>query len=248
MRTADEISQALELSCRGLNCSEISRRTGIPRRTISDWVTGRAPKPRARPGFVASEVAERSPASYAYVLGMYLGDGYVADHGRGVFRLRFTLDAGYPGIVDATRTAVAELMPRNSVRVFPKKGERAVEVTCYSTSWPSLLPQHGPGRKHKRSIQLTGWQREITHRHPSELLRGLYHSDGSRIVARQPRHGIVYLYPRYCFANRSRDIIRILCNHLALIGVRWTEPAPDRVQVARRDSVEILDSFIGPKW
>jgi hypothetical protein len=99
---------------------------------------------------------------------MYLGDGFLADHRRGVYRLRITLDARYPGIFEATRIAIAELMPQNSVSVQPKPGENAVEVGCYSTLWPILLPQHGPGRKHKRSIRLTAWQRQITHGHPGD--------------------------------------------------------------------------------
>jgi hypothetical protein len=236
------------MSASGLSRSEISRRTGIPRRTVSDWTRGRVPHRRARPAPAPAEIAGRSPASYAYVLGMYLGDGFLADHGRGVFRLRVVLDASYPGIVDSTRQAIAELLPRNSVSVQPKQGENAVEVGCYSTLWPFLLPQHGPGRKHTRSIQLADWQGRITHEHPGELIKGLIHSDGCRFVARQPGRGVVYLYPRYSFSNQSRDIIGMLCEHLDLIGVGWTEARPDLIQIARRDSVEMLDSFIGPKW
>jgi hypothetical protein len=80
------------------------------------------------------------------------------------------------------------------------------------------------------------------------LIRGLIHSDGCRFVARQRGNGIVCLYPRYCFENKSSDIIGIVCEHLRLLGVEWTEPRPDAVQIARRPSVEILDAFIGPKW
>jgi hypothetical protein len=36
--------------------------------------------------------------AYAYLLGVYLGDGYVTTEQNGVHRLRITLDDVYPGI------------------------------------------------------------------------------------------------------------------------------------------------------
>ena len=80
------------------------------------------------------------------------------------------------------------------------------------------------------------------------LIRGLIHSDGCRFVARQIRDGRAYRYPRYCFANRSADIIRILCQHLDMVGVEWTRSSVEQVQVARRDSVARMDEFVGPKY
>jgi hypothetical protein len=47
----------------------------------------------------------RQPAdaySYAYLLGMYLGDGTPRGHGRS-FQLRITLDGLYPGIIPSAR-------------------------------------------------------------------------------------------------------------------------------------------------
>ena len=43
--------------------------------------------------------------SYAYLLGAYLGDGYVANTGRS-FQLVITLDAAYPDIVEEVRAAI----------------------------------------------------------------------------------------------------------------------------------------------
>ena len=42
------------------------------------------------------------------------------------------------------------------------------------------LPQHGAGRKHLRTIELEGWQREIVAQCPELFLRGLFNSDGCR--------------------------------------------------------------------
>jgi hypothetical protein len=122
-----------------------------------------------------------------------------------------------------------------------------VIVSCYSKVWPRILPQHGPGPKHSRPIELKRWQAEITAQHPANLIRGLIHSDGSRFVAKQRSGGRLYSYDRYCFSNRSEDIIRIFCDHLDLLGVRWTMTAPNQTQIARKGSVALLDSFVGPK-
>jgi len=90
-------------------------------------------------------------------------------------------------------------------------------------------------------------QRTITFVHAEELIRGLIHSDGCRLLARQPRHGRVYTYSRYCFKNRSRDIMRIFCDHLDLLEVDWTLTDAEQAQIARRDAVAKLDEFVGPK-
>jgi hypothetical protein len=42
-------------------------------------------------------------------------------------------------------------------------------VVSYSTHWPHLFPQHGPGVKHKREIELEPWQERIVERHPDRL-------------------------------------------------------------------------------
>lgn len=118
--------------------------------------------------------------------------------------------------------------------------------------WPYAFPQHGPGRKHARRIELAGWQRNLTHRHAQALLRGLIHSDGSRVINRfktplpSGRIGR-YAYVRYFFTNYSADIRRIFCEHCDLLGIHWTQSSFKNISVAHRNSVAILDSFIGPK-
>ncbi len=119
-------------------------------------------------------------------------------------------------------------------------------------SWPNLFPQHGPGRKHERRIELAPWQLRITRAHTEEFLRGLIHSDGSRCINRfavKLPSGRVgrYAYPRYFFTNYSADIRKIFCEHCELLGIRWTQSNARNISVSHRDSVAILDSFVGPK-
>ena len=59
--------------------------------------------------------------------------------------------------------------------------------------------------------------------------------------------GKTYAYPRYQFSNRSADIKRIFCDACDAIGVRWRRMNQWNISVARRESVERLDAFIGPK-
>jgi hypothetical protein len=114
------------------------------------------------------------------------------------------------------------------------------------------FPQHGPGRKHERVIELADWQRELTTRHPKALLRGLIHSDGCRCVnrftTRLPQGGDrEYSYVRYFFSNHSLGIQRIFASHCELLGIKWTQSKPFMLSVSDRASVAMLDSFIGPK-
>lgn len=185
--------------------------------------------------------------AYAYLLGAYLGDGDITRHARGVFRLRITLDMKYPEIVECARRAMSEVVPRNRVGVGRRAEEGVMLVMAYSKNWPTLLPQHGPGPKHRRPIALCPWQRHITHRFPQAFVRGLIHSDGCRFVARQRAGGRTYEYLRYAFSNVSTDIRRLLCEHLDLVEVRYTHVPPVQIQIAQRGSVQALDSFIGPK-
>jgi hypothetical protein len=69
-----------------------------------------------------------------------------------------------------------------------------------------LIPQHGPGRKHERKIDLAEWQQAIVNREPEQLVRGLIHSDRCRVINRVVVNGKEYAYPRYFFAQVSTDI------------------------------------------
>jgi hypothetical protein len=203
----------------------------------------------------AAVTGERAPglvgepglyASYAYVLGMYLGDGCISRTGR-TERLRVTLDSAYPGVIEECRRAVGDLMPGHAVSIV-KRRDRAVDVSCYSILWPQLLPQHGPGRKHERRIELTGWQERIVRAEPKPFLRGLFHADGSYFVNRVTSSaGRTYCYDRYFFTNESAEIKELFRWACDIIGVETRLAGRRNVSVARRSSVAILNTFLGPK-
>jgi hypothetical protein len=45
----------------------------------------------------------------------------------------------------------------------------------------------------------------------------------------------------------SADIRGIFCEHCELLGIRWTQSSFKNISISHRDSVAILDSFVGPK-
>jgi hypothetical protein len=120
-------------------------------------------------------------------------------------------------------------------------------ITSYWRAWPCLLPQHGPGRKHERRIELVDWQRVIVESAPEAFLRALVHTDGWRGVNRVRVKGREYAYPRYQFSNRSDDIRRLFTDACDRLGVAWRPWGPFHISVARRDAVATLDRFIGLK-
>lgn len=249
MRALAEVESVRELIGRGARDLEIARVTGIPRTTVRDW--------RARCAFRSSSDARRNecpicgrgelePSSYAYLLGLYLGDGCLSRQPRnGVYKLRITLDARYPGILNECADAIVAVRRRGRSFQVARKGCR--EVGSYWNHWPCLFPQHGRGVKHSRPIQLVAWQSEITRTLPGRFLRGLVHSDGCRVINQVVIRGRRYAYPRYQFRNTSSDIRAIFCEACYDFGVHWTQSGPTTISVSRACDVARLDTAVGPK-
>jgi hypothetical protein len=247
MRPQDEVDEVLTLIAAGRSDAEIARRTGIPRRTVLDWRHGRASLQRRGRGSCGLEhqPAELAPAAYAYLLGMYLGDGCLSVT-RGIWRLRVVLDARYPGIVAECAHAMEGVVPGKRAHVLRRRDGNCVQVSMWWVHWPCLFPQHGPGPKHRRKIRLEAWQQAIVSANHEPFLRGLMHSDGCRFIARQRKGASAWAWTRYAFSNRSEDIKDLFCASCDAIGVRWTRTTRE-VAVARRESVARLDALIGPK-
>ena len=183
---------------------------------------------------------------YVYLLGMYLGDGYiVADAQRGCIRLRIYLDMRYPGIIDECAEAMRAVMPNNRVDIRQTRPDHnCIQVGAYSRSLPCLFPQHGPGMKHTRRIVLADWQQNLIDQDPRPLIRGLIHSDGCRVINKSM--GREYL--RYMFSNESHETSATSSRTPA---ISWASHSSNRAITPSllRDAraIEILDSFVGPK-
>lgn len=250
-------NRAVSLMRDGVPNRVVAEQLGVPRGTISWWRS----EDRRRRGEVFQQPIDcprctgRSfdHEAYAYLLGLYLGDGHIISKPK-QHHLSIFCDDAWPGLIDAAQIAILKVMPRPGVRRRQKKG--CTEVKSHTRHWTCLFPQHGPGKKHERRIALEPWQQDIVDAHPWEFLRGLIHSDGCRItnwttkaVQGERRR---YEYPRYMFANKSDDIRQLCCDTLTKVGVEWSTlargGAPFNVSVARRASVTLMDVHIGPKY
>jgi hypothetical protein len=256
-RSLDEVRTVFALKATGRTDRDVSELTGVPISTIRLWRNrglsqhaGRALSPGLRCSVCDSDshdFAKLPRGVYAYLLGVYLGDGCLSHIGNS-WSLRIALDEAYPGIVESCCNAIELVRGRNRPTPRPHSGsERCVVVTSTWRRWPCLFPQHGPGRKHQRKIELVDWQREIVDEKPGPFLRGLIHTDGWRGINRVQVKGKQYAYPRYQFSNRSDDIRRLFTDACDRLGVAWRPWTRWHISVARRESVMLLDSFIGPK-
>lgn len=254
MRSIEEVNRVLVLVEEGLNDCEIERQTGIPRPTILGWRHGRVPRfarrdaPVSCPhcGHPQHEFRNLPQSAYVYLLGLYLGDGFIAKHAR-TYLLSIFMDRKYPMVVGECADAMARMMPTSKVSVLQRADERMDQINSYSKAWPCLFPQHGPGMKHQRQIELTDWQWQLIEQEPGRLLRGLIHSDGCRSVNTIKHPNKTYVYPRYQFCNVSEDIKQIFCRACELVEIEWRVMNAKTISIARRESVALMDKFVGPK-
>jgi hypothetical protein len=251
-------AEALALVKAGLNDCEISRRLGIPRRTILDW---RKPPSKRYVRTIVTETCPRcwlparpmqfSAPDYAELLGLYLGDGYISAHPR-TSRLRIALDAKYVRIIEETEELVRRCFPHNPVGRVQAHGGTMYFVSVYSTHLPCLFPQHGPGPKHRRALEFEDWQLEVVDAAPFAFLRGCIRSDGCVFVNRTDVHRPKpYEYLSYAFSNMSGDIVDLFVATCEQVGVftRVNQTARGlwTVRINRRASVALLLEHVGRK-
>lgn len=239
--------RALALVEQGRSLNSVSKETGISRAAIRSWQDRLEPLPgiaAPAPGPPADDHA------YAYLLGLYLGDGCISAHPRGTGHyLRIACADAWPGLIQLCREAITRVRPGIGVYALQKEGYAM--VTSYSRHWPNLFPQHAPGKKHERRITLEPWQLDIVDAHPWEFIRGLVHSDGCRITNWTTRviggETKRYEYPRYFFTNLSADIRQLYTDTLDKLGVSWKQANAYNISVARKASVALMDTHVGPK-
>jgi hypothetical protein len=158
------VNMALLLSAIGIIDKENALICGVAVATIRHWRCGR----RRAPGDTADRRKASCPlchgrsmdeSAYAYLLGLYLGDGCITRGRRDVFALCVACCDDWPGLLAAAQRAMSDVMPTSGVFCVHQQGCTMVKST--SKHWPCLFPQHGPGRKHHRKIQLEQWQLTI---------------------------------------------------------------------------------------
>lgn len=188
--------------------------------------------------------------AYAYLLGLYLGDGHLTVSKNGVWALSISCCDGWPGLMAQARLAMSAVMPTSKVFAVARTG--CTEIKSTSKHWLCLFPQHEPGRKHEREIKLEPWQEEIVAEYPGDFARGLStltaagRSTGSGGRSRTATGGTSTR--AISFVNHSADIHRLCGQALDRLEVLWRFSKPTTISVARRKSVARLDQFVGPKY
>ncbi|MFF5443720.1 helix-turn-helix domain-containing protein [Streptomyces sp. NPDC012888] len=240
---------ALHLLRQGLTNRAVAEQLNVPRGTVGWWLHQDRKlrgityeRPTDCPRCLGREL---DSAAYAYLLGLYLGDGHIVSKPK-QHHLSIFCTASWAGLVDAAGQAMKSVMALPSVSRVQRNG--CIEVKSYTRHWVCLFPQHGPGKKHERRITLEPWQQAIVDAHPWEFIRGLIHSDGCRITNWTVRTGKRYEYPRYFFTNHSGDILRLFTDTLDRLGVEWKQTNAYNISVARRASVALMDAHVGPKY
>ncbi|PAZ15435.1 hypothetical protein CLM62_13555 [Streptomyces sp. SA15] len=190
--------RALALVGQGRSLNSVSRETGISRAAIRSWQQRLEPLPRMAPPDPGPPADERA---YAYLLGLYLGDGCISAHPRGTgYYLRIACADAWPGLMQQCREAITQVRPGIGVATLQRQGG------CRITNWTTRLV----GGERKR-----------------------------------------YEYPRYFFTNTSTDIIRLFTDALDRVGVEWKPLHQSRaavtISVARKASVALMDTHVGPK-
>jgi hypothetical protein len=236
----------------GRSDREIARRTGVPQGTVSRWRRAGAPPQTVLRSIRRDSWAVHDSRAYCYLLGTYLGDGTVSHQPPDHWHLDIINDRRYQVISAEILDAMRITFPGSDPRRWPSHVGASDILHIAHPALPNAFPQHGPGRKHARAIDLAEWQRGLTHVDPAALIRGLIHSDGCRTVnaftTRLPSGRVAdYSYVRYFFTNHSPDIRRIFAEHCELLGIRVTQPNHRNLAISHRDSVTIMERIVGPK-
>lgn len=178
IRSQETVDSALRMSDDGVQDRVNAEIHGVAIKTIRRWrrLYQRRGLPRGS-GFQGTpcprcDGASLDEAAYALLLGWYLGDGHIAKARRGVFTLQIANDEKYPDLNREIFETMKLVKPTASP--CPRPGVGYVRTEARWKHWPCLFPQHGPGLKHLRKIELEDWQREIVAKYPERLLRGLF--------------------------------------------------------------------------
>ncbi|MEA2528321.1 MAG: hypothetical protein QOF73_5548, partial [Thermomicrobiales bacterium] len=126
-------AEVRRLAATGINDCEIARRLSVPRTTVRDI---RKPRYRRKTVDVAcprcwlpAAPLRLNASEYAYLLGLYLGDGCIQRVGR-TYSFRLSMDAKYPRILAEAREVMARCSPTGRVSQHLAGPAKTVAVLC----------------------------------------------------------------------------------------------------------------------
>src|SRR5258708_7790257 len=116
MYERDLVDRALLLSGRGILDRENALICGVSQAAIRHWRCGRRRSAQSRRACTAPRCPRchgrplDEPAS-AYLLGLYLGDGYISAGRRNVYALSLACSDTWPGLIAVAGAAMSAVMP-----------------------------------------------------------------------------------------------------------------------------------------
>lgn len=211
IRSIEVVESALRDFDAGVPDLEDARRHGVTVPTIRRWrrLYQCRGQPRGQAHLSARcprcEKASLDSSAYAELLGWYLGDGHISRGRRDVYALHIFNDERYPELNDHVMDLMRLVEPASRPHTRHLQGR--LNITVSWKHWPCLFPQHGPGRKHLRTLELEDWQREIVESEPGGLPAGpvpLRRLPGEQLAQRMVAGEMKrYDYPRWQFVNHS---------------------------------------------
>ena len=149
-----EVKQAaLDLIAAGHNDCEVSRRLGVPRRTIVDW---RRPTLRSEREYPIADVSAVLAAAkpmrftdddYAELLGIYLGDGWISHGSSDAAACASHWTRSIRASSARPTRSIARCFPRNRVDVGLAGIGTGSNVSVYSSHLDVPVPAARPGKK-----------------------------------------------------------------------------------------------------
>lgn len=185
--------------------------------------------------------------SFSHLLGLVAAGGSFDVAGQ---RLVLRFGAAAPFVVSGAVASLVLTAPGRPVR-WARTRDGADVLSCAWDGWAQLLPCALLGAVRPcPGCALGPAHRALVEREPHAFVRGLLELGGARVVNRTVREAtdgspLAYAYPRYLFTSGDEVARASLCSGCERIGVRWTQSRPRTISVAERESVALLDSFVG---
>jgi hypothetical protein len=137
---------AKALSDLGILDRENAAICGVSVAAIRHWRRGdRRSGDEDRPRCPRCEGRPLDERAYAYLLGLYLGDGYLILGRRGVWLLSITCCNDWPGLMEQARLAMSTVMPAS--KVFARAQTGCTDIKSTSKHWLCLFPQAWAGQE-----------------------------------------------------------------------------------------------------
>lgn len=209
-KTKNEVREILRLHNDGISQNKIHKILGFDRTTIRQIL--KDPEDYINKSIPEFDILNIDRKVYAFVLGVYLGDGYIVKtHRQNVFKISIYCDAKYKNILEDISQSLEILFPNSKAMRIRHTSDKCIAVYLYSSHLLKLFPQHGIGRKHERPIVLEDWQIDIINEFNEDFLKGLIYTDGCFYYSGK--------YERCNFTNKSMDIMNLCSESMKKLNI-----------------------------